>query len=61
MRDTPRQELQIGDAWIKQVEKFIYMGRAKTNSGKIDTKIRMRFKIAKDAFQMLNELQRKTY
>lgn len=55
-RVSLRQELQIGDIKIKQVQKFNYQGSVITEDGKYDTEIEKCIGMAKNAFQKLNKM-----
>ena len=57
-KESPRCDLRIGDAHIKQVQKFNYLGSVITSDGRYNTEIKKRIGMAKDTFQKLGKVLR---
>ena len=57
-KESPRCDLRIGDAHIKQVQKFNYLGSVIKSDGRCDTEIKKCIGMAKDTFQKLEKVLR---
>ena len=57
-KEGSRCDLRIGDAHIKQVQKFNYRGSVITSDGRYDTENKKRIGMAKDTFQKLEKILR---
>ena len=57
-KESPRCDLRIRDAHIKQVQKFNYLGSVVTSDDRCNTEIKKRIGMAKDTFQKLEKVLR---